>query len=77
MAKNFGASAIQSVLNHAAQVARTPRPPFSYEKIKDRHQRGGFHYRIRDAQDDRIATTYDEAHATMIVELLNKGVAVS
>jgi hypothetical protein len=48
-----------------------PKPPFSYEPIADLDARSGFHYRIRDANDDRIGTSYLEANAQFIVDALN------
>jgi hypothetical protein len=48
-----------------------PKPPFSYEPIADADARSGFHYRIRDANDDRIGTSYLKENAEFIVEALN------
>lgn len=50
------------------------KPPFSYEVI-DPDADGRRHYRIRDANDDRIATSYVEDNAREVVRLMNKGVA--
>ena len=46
--------------------------PFSYEVISPDFE-GRTHYRIRDERDDRIATSYIEEHAKMIVKLMNLG----
>lgn len=52
----------------------TPKPlsPFGVERISDSTARLGYHFRIHDANDDRIATCYDEDHAVFIVEALNR-----
>src|SRR5258705_8060170 len=51
----------------APEVARK----FSYETIADMSVRGGYHYRVRDAADNRIATCYVEENAQFIVDQLN------
>lgn len=48
------------------------KPPFSYEVI-DPDADGRRHYRIRDANDDRISTSYVEENAREIVRLMNLG----
>ena len=47
------------------------KPLFSYEKISPDAD-GRTHFRIRDANDDRIATCYVEDNAREIVIRLNK-----
>jgi hypothetical protein len=48
--------------------------PFTYEKIEDSKAKGGFHYRIADRADNRIATCYEEFNAAFIVDILNKSI---
>lgn len=48
-----------------------PKGPFSYETIEDKNVRGGYHWRVRDADDNRIATCFVEDNAKFIVERLN------
>lgn len=51
--------------------------PISYEVIDFNHlrgvKRGEKHFRVRDADDNRIATCYVEANAQEIVRLMNLG----
>jgi len=45
--------------------------PFSYERITDKTIAQGFHLRLRDADDNRLATCYDEGNASALVDRLN------
>lgn len=45
--------------------------PFSYERITDKTVDQGFHLRLRDADDNRLATCYDEGNARALVDQLN------
>jgi hypothetical protein len=49
--------------------------PYDYERIG--HPIGGLTFRIYDAHNDRIATAYDEAHAKLIVTLLNRALSIT
>lgn len=47
--------------------------PYSYEKIieNEHTERESFHFRVRDGQDNRVATCYVEENAQLIVNALN------
>lgn len=45
--------------------------PYGYEKINS--VKDGVNFRIYDADDNRIATSYIEENAQLIVQLMNKG----
>jgi hypothetical protein len=47
------------------------KAPFSYERIPDSTAPHHFHLRIADADDNRVATSYDEGNAAQLVALLN------
>ena len=47
--------------------------PYGYEKIALPDETP--HYRIYDADDNRIATCFQEGHAKLIVRLMNLGLA--
>lgn len=49
-----------------------PKPPFSYENIEDLLSPYKVHYRVRDGDDNRIATCYEEGNARFIVATLNQ-----
>ena len=48
------------------------KAPFHYETISP-DANGTVSYRITDANDDRISTSYNEEHAQEIVRLMNIG----
>lgn len=60
---------------HKEQLGLVPDGPFNYESIGDESVKTGptpgFHYRIHDAKDNRIATCYDQDNARFIVGQLN------
>ena len=47
------------------------KAPFSYEKRLGPY--GGWEFRVADANDDRVATCWDEQNAKEIVRRLNAG----
>src|SRR5262245_9573805 len=45
---------------------------YSYERIADLSAPEGFHFRVRDSADNRIATCWDERNAALIVKMMNR-----
>lgn len=45
---------------------------YSYERIADPNAAEGFHFRVRDNLDNRIATCWVEANAALLVKALNR-----
>ena len=45
--------------------------PYSYEWIEDKSVSSGYHWRVSDPQDNRIATCYQEQNAKLLVDRLN------
>jgi len=57
-----------------AKVLARITPPFSYETFSERGPQGQQYtrYRIRDANDDALASSYDKVYADLIVAALNQ-----